>query len=73
MTMATVRMPRALAAAATTGAAPLPVPPPMPACNTAFADMSSPHANAMHCRFTCHDSNSHRKIHLFKNASWVRK
>ena len=30
--MATVRMPRALAAAATTGAAPLPVPPPIPAC-----------------------------------------
>ncbi len=32
VTIATVRMPSALAVAATTGAAPLPVPPPMPAC-----------------------------------------
>ena len=33
VTMATVRMPIAFAVAATTGAAPLPVPPPMPACS----------------------------------------
>jgi hypothetical protein len=35
VTMPTVRMPCARAAAATTGAAPLPVPPPMPACKGA--------------------------------------
>jgi hypothetical protein len=34
VTMPTVRMPMARAVAATTGAAPLPVPPPMPACSS---------------------------------------
>ena len=34
VTMATVSTPMALAVAATTGAAPLPVPPPMPACTS---------------------------------------
>lgn len=47
VTMPTVRIPRALAAAATTGAAPLPVPPPMPAYSGAMCSCYCKHATCL--------------------------
>ena len=41
VTIATVRMPFARATAAMTGAAPVPVPPPMPACTARVVDMQA--------------------------------